>query len=88
MIWVLFSGLPRTLPASKCCKNYDLIAIAILRKQGSTPPPLGRRVCETKVCEKGRARDGKPCIHRVYSAQRGVGTMVSDRGLGRGQTMG
>ena len=55
-------------------------------KQGSTPNPWAR-VCETRS-KKGRARERKPSIHRVYSAQRGIGTMVSDHGLGRGQTMG
>ena len=36
-------------------------------------------------------RNGAPQTenpHRVYRAQRGIGTMVSDHGLGRGQTMG
>ena len=42
------------------------------------PLPLGRGVCETKS-KNERARDRKPFIHRVYSAQRGFGTMVSDR---------
>ena len=51
------------------------------------PLPLGRAVCETKS-KKGRARDRKPFGHRVYSGQRGIETMVSDHGLGRGQTMG
>ena len=50
------------------------------------PLPLGRRACETKS-KKGRARDRKPFMHRVYSTQRGIETMVSDHGLGKGQTM-
>ena len=51
------------------------------------PLPLGRGVCETKS-KKGRARDRKPVMHRVYSAQRGIENMVSDHGLTRRQTMG
>ena len=50
-------------------------------------PPLGRRVCETKS-KNGRSRPRKPFISRVFCAQRGVEAMVSDHGLGRGQTMG
>ena len=44
----------------------------------------GAGVCETKS-KKGRARDRKLFIYRVYSAQSGIGTVVSDHGLGRGQ---
>ena len=51
------------------------------------PLPLGRGVCETKS-KNGRSRPRKPFISRVFCAQRGVETMVSDHGLGRGQTMG
>ena len=51
------------------------------------PLPLGRGVCETKS-KNGRARPRKPFISRVFCAQRGSETMVSDHGLGRGQTMG
>ena len=57
------------------------------KKKGGLPLPLGRGVCETKS-KKGRARDKKPFIHRVYSTRRGIETMVSDHGLGRRQTMG
>ena len=51
------------------------------------PLPLGRGVCETKS-KNGRSRPRKPLISRVFCAQRGIETMVSDHGLGRGQTMG
>ena len=51
------------------------------------PLPLGRRVCETKS-KNGRSRPRKPFISRVFCAQKGVETMVSDHGLGRGQTKG
>ena len=51
------------------------------------PLPLGRRVCETKS-KNGRSRPRKPFISRVFCAQRGIETMVSDHGLGRGQTKG
>ena len=46
-----------------------------------------RGACVTKS-KKGRARDRKSLMHRVYSAQSEIETMVSDHGLGRGQTMG
>ena len=51
------------------------------------PPPLGRGVCKTKS-KNGSARGRKPFIHRVYSAQRGIGTMVSEgaRPWGRGRS--
>ena len=51
------------------------------------PLPLGRGVCETKS-RNGRSRPRKPFISRVFCAQRGIETMVSDHRLGRGQTMG
>ena len=51
------------------------------------PLPLGRGVCETKS-KNGHSRPRKPFVSRVFCAQRGVETMVSDHGLGRGQTMG
>ena len=51
------------------------------------PLPLGRGVCETKS-KKGLARDRRPFMHKVHSAQRGIETMFSDHGLGRGRTMG
>ena len=51
------------------------------------PLPLGRGVCETKS-KNGRSRPRKPFISRVFCARRGIETMVSDHGLGRGQTMG
>ena len=51
------------------------------------PLPLGRGVCKTKS-KNGRAVPRKPFISRVFCAQRGIETMVSDHGLGRGQTMG
>ena len=36
----------------------------------------------------GAPEHRKPFISRVFCAQRGSETMVSDHGLGRGQTMG
>ena len=51
------------------------------------PLPLGRGVRETKS-KNGRSRPRKPFISRVFCAQRGIETVVSDHGLGRGQTMG
>ena len=56
-------------------------------KNKGLPLPLGRGVCETKS-KNGRARPWKPFISRVFCAQRGIETMVSDHGLGRGQTVG
>ena len=38
-------------------------------------PTLVRRVCETQS-KKGCSRHRKPFMHRVYSAQRGIETMV------------
>ena len=51
------------------------------------PLPLGCGVFETKSTN-GRYRPRKPFISRVFCAQRGIETMVSDHGLGRGQAMG
>ena len=50
------------------------------------PLPLGRGVCETKS-KLGRSRPRKPFSSRVFCAQRGIETMVSGHGLGRGQAM-
>ena len=83
---------PPPLPPEPKTKISETAALSL---------PLGRGVCETKF-KKGRARDRKPFIHRVCSAQRGIEpfihrvcsaqrgieTMVSDHGLGKGQTMG
>ena len=51
------------------------------------PLPLGRGVCETKS-KNGRPKPRKLFISRVFCAERGIETMVSDHGPGRGQTMG
>ena len=55
--------------------------------KGLPRTPLGAGVCETKS-KNGRPRPRKPFISSVVCAQRGIETMVSDHGLGRGQTMG
>ena len=72
-----------------CSKRSVLIMRFGLSKSANQglPLPLGRGVCENKS-KKGRARPRKPFISRVFSAQRGIETMVSDHGLGKGQTMG
>ena len=41
------------------------------------PLPLGRGVCETKS-KNGRSRPRKPFVSRVFCAQRGLETMVSE----------
>ena len=51
------------------------------------PYPLGAGSARPKS-KNGRSRPRKPFISRVFCAQRGSETMVSDHGLGRGQTMG
>ena len=51
------------------------------------PLPLGRGVCKTKS-KNGRSRPRKPFISRVFCAQRGIKTMVSEgaRPWGRGRS--
>ena len=49
---------------------------AIFSKQGSTPTPWARRLQEQ--IQKGRSRHRKSFMHRVYSARRGIETMVSE----------
>ena len=51
------------------------------------PLPLGRGVCETKS-KNGRSIPRKPFISRVFCAQRGIETMVSQgaRPWGRGRS--
>ena len=51
------------------------------------PLPLGRGVRETKS-KNGRSRPRTPFISRVFCAQRGIGTMVSEgaRPWGRGRS--
>ena len=51
------------------------------------PLPLGRGVCKTKS-KNGCSRPRKPFISRVFCEQRGIETMGSDHGLGRGQIIG
>ena len=48
------------------------------------PLPLGRGVCETKS-KNGHPRPRKPFISRIFCAQRGIETMVSDHDLGSGR---
>ena len=43
----------------------------------SLPLPLGRGVCETKS-KIGCSKHRKSLMHRVYSARRGIETMVSE----------
>ena len=51
------------------------------------PLPFGRGVRETKS-KNGRSRPGKPFVSRVFCAQRGIQTMVSEgaRPWGRGRS--
>ena len=66
----------------------DTITTSIARYESIAAGPLsGRGVCETES-KKGCSRHRKSFIHRVDSALRGIETMVSDHGLGRGRTMG
>ena len=69
-----------------CWGYFEFLAFPVLSKPGSTPAPWAQG-CETKS-KNGRSRLRKPFISRVFCAQRGIETMVSDHGLGRGQTMG
>ena len=64
------------------------IAIPMLffSKQGSTPTTWARGLRDKS--KNARSRPRKPFVSRVFCAERGVETMVSDHGLGRGQTMG
>ena len=57
-----------------------MILLASNKNKG-LPLPLGRGVCETKS-KNGHSRPRKPFISRVFCAQRGIETMVSDHGLG------
>ena len=77
-------GTGRTRAPS--CELWRRLASVSSANKG-LPLPLGRGVCETKS-KNGRSRPRKPFISRVFCAQRVVETMVSDHGLGRGQTMG
>ena len=72
-IFAKFSSQPRKDPRNSANKGLPL--------------PLGRWVCETKS-KNGGSRPRSSFISRVFCAQRGIETMVSDHGLGRGQTMG
>ena len=71
------------LPRCKVLLYYNSKTSA---KKG-LPLPLGRGVCETKS-KNGRARPRKPFISRVFCAQRGSETMVSEgaRPWGRGRS--
>ena len=56
--------------------DLQIRANRLISANKGLPLPLGRGVCETKP--------RKPLISRVFCAQRGIETMVSDHGLGRG----
>ena len=63
--------------------TFDLLRLS---KQGSTPTPWARGLRDQI---QRRALQTQKILHaQGYSAQRGIETMVSDHGLGRGQTMG
>ena len=72
-------------PFSEHCSKF--LAHQKFSANKGLPPPLGRGVCETKS-KNGRRRPRNPFISSVSCAQRGFESMVSDHGLGRGQTMG
>ena len=74
--YVLTSGTDRKAPTGN----------SISANKG-LPLPLGRGACETKS-KNGRSRPRKPFLSRVLCAQRGIETMVSDHGLGRGPDHG
>ena len=72
------------------CRPVTSQPLIFLQKESANkvlPLPLGRGACETKS-KNGRSRPRKLFISRVFCAGRGIETMVSDHGLGRGQTMG
>ena len=58
-----------------------------IQQTKNLPQPLGLGVCKTKSKE-GCIRDRRPFMHRVYSAERGIETMVSEgaRPWGRGRS--
>ena len=68
------------------CETAVLLSLLSSANKG-LPPALGRGVCETKS-KNGRPRPRKPFISRVFCAQRGSETMVSDhaRPWGRGRS--
>ena len=78
------SGLFGAFLLSKYC--FPCGSLTRFQQTGVYPLPLGRGVCKTKS-KQGRARDRKPFMHRVYSAQRRIETMVSEgaRPWGRGR---
>ena len=59
-----------------------------INKQGSPPTPWARGLRDQIEKRAGqRQKTLYSSSHRIYSAQKGIGTMISDHGLGRGQTM-
>ena len=90
---------PRKLPRERCPLKWsgftcpvsrpELPGVfadqAIFSKQGSTPTPWARGLRDQ--IQKW-ALQAETFISRVFCAQRGIETMVSDHGLGRGPTMG
>ena len=72
------------------CGNQNLILFVQefpFSANKGLPLPLGRRVCETKS-KNGCSRPRKPFVSRVFCAQSGIETMVSEgaRPWGRGRS--
>ena len=78
---------PKKILATKSRKRLRFFEEKGISANKGLPLPLGRGVCETKS-KNGPARPRKPFFSKVFCAQRGIETMVSDHGLRRGQTMG
>ena len=81
-----FPFVPNTVPP-KMLMFIGFSCPTLVSKQGSTPTPWARGLRDQ--IQKWALQTQKTLyISRVFCAQRGIETMVSDHGLGRGQTMG
>ena len=78
-----FAGL---VPPGAQVHQGKIIDLLLISKQGSTPTPWARGLRDQ--IQKWALQTQKTFVSRVFCAQRRTETMVSDHGLGRGQTMG
>ena len=65
---------------------WSLFLMRSVQQTSVYPYPLGAG--SARPNPKMGAPDPEPFISRAFCAERGIETMVSDHGLGRGQTMG
>ena len=76
--------IPDSVPGMPRTKTLRKAPFSVVQQTGVYPYPLGAGSARPNP-KDGAPDTENPFVHRIYCAQRGMETMVSDHGLGRGQ---